>query len=466
LKDYVIHSFLKLSLIFLIGLAIAVMVTKTASYFIVLTAVMLVLGLCLVRNLQVGLLMYFFIAALAFGESPAVQSPHSEYKAGLMPSEVFLAFLGMLWLGRALFTERPKLIQSELNIPLLSLVGVSFLSLITANVFVGTRELLFHQMLITQVAEVGLLCFSVLAYLLAANVFRDERYIRLIPVPIVLLALYFCGHQIFGLNLPVPIPWGNFILAAAIGIVYAIILFGEVGRLKVFGLSILLGILMYAAYIDLSWVSGWVAVSGVILVVSFLRSKWLAIVLLAIGIFAMFVWPGVYDIVHEESGEKGDFDRFTIWLDAFRMFTSVNPFLGIGPGNYHHYVYYYNTIWFSGKTYTTAHSNYVQVASELGLIGLGVFLWVILVGIRMGIRIWRTSTPEMKWLGATATGVLASMAVTSIFGDYLFPSRGNNGIVNFGTTVYTWLLMGTAVASTNLRLQEKEKDDLEGRCDR
>lgn len=446
----VIRRMAGFALVLVGGLLIAAFVMNADVYYVLAASAAVALGLILVHNLQRGLAAYFFFAALAFGMSPAVHSPHSGYESGVMPSQVFLAFLTILWLGKAVFNRELRIVKSDLNLPLLALVAVSFVSLVANNVFRSTRELLFHQMLITQVAEVGLLCLSVCAYFLAANNLHEEWWLRLIQVPIVLLALYFSVHRIFDIELPVPVYWGSFLLAAGIGIVYAHLLFSRLNRCRVILLATLLAVLLYAAYNNLSWVSGWIAVSGVIMVVSFLKSRWLAAVLFVIALLAIFVWPGIYQTVHDESEGGGDFDRFVIWQDAFRMFMSVNPVMGVGPGNYHPYVYYHNTIWFGGRTYTTAHSNYVQMASELGLVGLIVFLWVVIAGVRTGFRAWRVCPAEFRWLVAAATALLSSMAVTSVFGDYLFPSRGNNGIVSFGTTVYTWLLIGAAVACTNL----------------
>ena len=433
------------------GLLVARFVLTCPIYYVAAGSLALLLGLLLVRNLQFGVLGYFFVAALAFGESPAIQSPHSGYRAGLMPSQVFLAFLALLWLGRAAFADGFRLVKSELNLPLAALAVVSLASLVTSNVLHGTRELLFHQMLITQVAEVGLLGFSICAFFLAANTLREQKWIGRLFAPVVLLGLYFAAHRIFGFDFPIPMIWGSFLLAAAIAFVYARLLFQKLGRARAVGLALLLLIMLYAAYRNLSWVSGWVAVTGAILTVSYCRSRPLAALLVVLTLTALFVYPGIYHSVQEESEIGGDFDRFIIWGDAFRMFTAVNPVLGVGPGNYHAYVYYHSTLWFGGQTYTTAHSNYVQMAAELGLVGLAVLLWIVVSAIRAGSRAGRSAPTEMRWLPVAATSIFAAMAVASLFGDYLFPSRGNNGIVTFGTTVYTWLIMGTAVAAGNLQ---------------
>jgi O-antigen ligase len=436
--------------VMLSGWVIATFVMTFPFYFIVAAIMALVLAMLLARNLQFGLFGYMFIAALAFGESPGVQSPNSGYRAGLMPSEVLIAFLSMLWLGRAVFSRNVRLARSELNLPLIVLGVCSILSFAASNILRGTREQMFHQLPITQVAEVGLLWLSIIAFFLSANIWNDRKWLQALIVPVVVLGLYHAAHEIAQFPFPIPMVWGAFLLASAIAFVYSRLLFANPDRTQKILLTVLLIIMLVAMTRSLAWLSGVIAVGVAIMIVTAYRSRAAAVGLLLLGLFVLFVWPGMYYSIHEESAQGGDFDRFTIWRDAFGMFMSVSPAFGVGPGNYHPFVYYHNTIWFGRQTYTTAHSNYVQMASELGLIGLAAFLWVIISGIRTGHRAVRGSPPELKWLAVSAMAVFASMAVASVFGDYLFPSRGNNGIVNFGTTVYVWLIMGAAVAAMNL----------------
>lgn len=438
------------------GILIAKFVAIVPGYYLVAGSIAITLGMVLVRNLQFALIGYMFIAALAFGESPAVQSPNSGYSAGLMPSEVLLGFFVLLWMGRAVFADGLRPVKSQLNRPLIVLALVSVVSLAFSNTLVGTIKLPFHQLAITQFAEVGLLFLSICAFFFAANILKDRKWIGRIFAPVVLLGSYFSAHRLIGFDFPIPMLWGNLLLAMAIALLYSRLLFDTLTRPQKIWFSMLLAVMLYAAFNSMAWLSGWVAVTGVVLIVSWLRSKPLAIAVLAIMLFGLFVYPGIYRSIHEESELGGDFDRFVIWVDASRMFLNVNPVLGVGPGNYQPYVLLHNTIWFGSQTYTTAHSNYVQVAAELGLVGLAVFMWVIVGGIMTGLKAIRGSPPELKWLGIAATAIFASMAVTSVFGDYMFPSRGNNGIVNFGTTVYLWLIMGAAAAAANLPKSTEE----------
>ncbi|MHB0999875.1 MAG: O-antigen ligase family protein [Armatimonadota bacterium] len=437
-------------IVIMLGYAISQFVISAPVYFILALSLAIIFTILLVRNLQFGLLAFMFISIIAIGESPGIHSPNSGYKAGLMPSQILLGFMALLWIGRSVLTDRLSLKKTALNLPFGMLASVAFISLIVNNVLSATKEQLFHQLLITQVAEVGLLYFSILAYFMTANIFNDRKWIRLIPVPMVLLSSIYVLHRSTGILLPVAMPWLSLMMAGAISMLYSRLLFWELTPWKKFGLGFILAAILVTSCKDIGWISGFIAAMTAVIVVSFYKSKIVTILIILALMFAMFVYPGVYSDIRAESEAGGDFDRFVIWADAFNMFMAVDPVFGIGPGNYHPYVYYHNTIWFGGQTYTTAHSNYIGIASELGLAGLGVLLWVVIAGIITGNRAVRSAPPDMKWFAIAATAYFIGIATASIFGDYMFPSRGNNGIVNFGATVYVWLVLGAAAAAGKL----------------
>lgn len=437
------------AMVMLFGWLLGHFVVHFSIWYVITAALAVVLSLLLARRLQYGVLAYFFVALFAFGQSPAVQSPNSHYRAGLMPSQVLLIFFTVLWLGRMILGRGGKLEKNPLNPALAALSVVSIISFVSSNLLRGTRELLFHQLMITQVAEIGLLLCTVFAFLIAANTLKSTRVIKATSIPIILIALYCAPRAIVRFDQPIPVVWSNFMMTAAIALLYARILFDDLTMRRKIGLIAILGILVFSAFYNLSWISGWVATSTAIMVISLYRSKRLAAVLLAVGLIAMFIFPGLYFHIQSESAMGGDYDRFTIWHDAYLMFSKVNPVLGVGPGNYHPYVFYHSSIWMgNGSTYTTAHSNYMQMAAEMGFLGLAVFLYVIVAGLWTGCRAVRRAPPEMKWIALAGLAMFAGIAVASVFGDYLFPSRGNNGLISFGTTVYTWLMLGTAVAAS------------------
>lgn len=432
------------------GFLISQVIVNLPMYFVFAGCIAVILSLILVKNLQFGLLMFMFISVFAIGESPGISSPNSDYKAGLMPSQMILAFLALLWVGKIVFTGKFKLAKTGLNLPMGMLALTSILSLAFNNVLKGSRDLLFHQMIITQVAEVGLLFLSIMAFFLAANIFKDNKWIRLIPVPMIILSSIYVFFRLTGMQLPVAMPWLSLVISGAIAMMLSMIFFREMSKTSKVFLSLLLIAFLAVTWMDIGWISGFVAATVALTVVSWYRSKALTVGIISILLIMLFVYPGIYANIQNESAAGGDFDRFIIWADAFKMFISVDPVFGIGPGNYHPYVYYHSSIWFGGNTYTTAHSNYIGIASELGLAGLAVLLWVVISALVSGNRSVRSASPDMKWFNIGAVAYFAGIAVASILGDYMFPSRGNNGIVNFGTTVYVWLVTGAALASAGL----------------
>lgn len=449
------QALLAVVLVAVSGFVISQFVLTVPIYFVLAACISAILALILVRNLQFALLAFMFISVFAIGESPGIRSPNSGYKAGLMPSQLILMFIAMLWFGKSILTDKLRLVKTGLNIPMGVLALVAVLSLIFNNVLQESRELLFHQLIITQVAEVGLLFFSIIAFLMAANIFKDTRWVRLVPVPMIILSSIYVFHRYTGVLLPVDMPWISLVVSGAIAMMLSMLFFKEMPKASKVWLGLLLAAFLVVSCMDIGWISGFVAATVAVTVVSWYRSKALAVMVILILMFAFFVYPGIYADIHIESAEGGDFDRFTIWADAFNMFMSVNPIFGIGPGNYHPYVYYHSTIWFGGNTYTTAHSNYIGIASELGLAGLAALLWVVIAALVFGNRAVKTVSPDMKWFCVAATAYFAGIAVASVFGDYMFPSRGNNGIINFGTTVYVWLVMGAALAVAGFKRSDE-----------
>jgi hypothetical protein len=63
---------------------------------------------------------------------------------------------------------------------------------------------------------------------------------------------------------------------------------------------------------------------------------------------------------------------------------------------------------------------------------------------------------RVKWFSVGATAVFGSVVVTSLVGDYIFPSRVNGAVWSFGTSAYPWLLLGATVALARLNQEQTE----------
>ena len=107
--------------------------------------------------------------------------------------------------------------------------------------------------------------------------------------------------------------------------------------------------------------------------------------------------PGVYDIITERVSSAVDVSyasnraRLLRWGQAFVMFLE-SPILGKGYGAFA--MLYEEDVALVGS-YTAqyqlgAHSEYLQVMAELGIVGLGVWVWLNLVFLRYGFRALKT----------------------------------------------------------------------------
>ena len=186
------------------------------------------------------------------------------------------------------------------------------------------------------------------------------------------------------------------------------------------------------------------------------RSRWLLIVLILLLAWATIPitsWERIVDDIKSiwlDPMAKHS-PRILNWLAALRMFLD-HPLLGVGYANYGPYfTFQYQFLMpedYIFKVYgspRSAHSAYLSVLADLGIIGLSIFIWLLVVASR-----------NIKWAIARATEVgrkrerqlLISVAVSWIC--YL--------LFNFLFTVHTDKLFWVLIAVTEVarRLMETE----------
>jgi O-antigen ligase len=126
------------------------------------------------------------------------------------------------------------------------------------------------------------------------------------------------------------------------------------------------------------------------------------------------------------SPDPYNYARLIMWKSAVRIFQSY-PF-GVGLGGYKYY-------WFAtqspvegafmkyGKYATTAHNEFLEVLTGLGVVGLVLFLLVLLVPVFLTVRNFRGIEEERKWAAAGAAGGLLVSGIHAMF-DFNFHEIG------------------------------------------
>ncbi|MCG9129532.1 O-antigen ligase family protein [Candidatus Poribacteria bacterium] len=170
---------------------------------------------------------------------------------------------------------------------------------------------------------------------------------------------------------------------------------GEYDRVLWSGMIICFGVGLIMCFSRGVWLSVFVAIGFMLLQLGkgVTHRKVLFIGIACLVILVTFSFPGVYNSVIERISTTVDINyasnkaRLLRWGQAINMFIQ-NPILGKGYGAFA--MLYEEDIALVG-TYTAqyqlgAHSEYLQVMAELGIIGLGVWIWLNLSFLIFGFK--------------------------------------------------------------------------------
>lgn len=153
------------------------------------------------------------------------------------------------------------------------------------------------------------------------------------------------------------------------------------------------------------------------------------------------VWDGVRGRHVEDSAIRGRISEVRSAL----MMLGDHPLIGVGSGNYEtHYPSYARVLALDGRReQRAAHSLYLEVAAENGLIGLAVFgglLGAALAGLQRTRRAFAVRGEAELWQLTTAFGIaFAGFLIGSVFLHLAYPR-------------FLWLLVGLAFALHGLTL--------------
>lgn len=210
--------------------------------------------------------------------------------------------------------------------------------------------------------------------------------------------------------------------------------FAEQGKKRWFW--IFLGLLMLGTLIFTYSRGAWLAFAGAIGLISVFLSRKLLISLLIVAVLtAAFVPPvtsRITNLFSDEYLEKSSKDgRIGRWLGAYDVMR-VQPFYGAGLGHYGGAVgeRNFNTIY--------VDSYYFKTLAEMGIVGLGAFLWLMASIIKNGYRIWKEQRRRRMFYmyAGLLTGILAIVLHNAVENIFEVPFMNT----------YFWLVVGLAMS--------------------
>lgn len=102
----------------------------------------------------------------------------------------------------------------------------------------------------------------------------------------------------------------------------------------------------------------------------------LSILVAAVGLLAFFGWDPLLERFARTFNDDGQLitQRTTYWLDSINLFRSA-PFSGSGAGTFIDTYPTWQTAITNGKVVDHAHNDYIEMLTDLGLIGVSLVVW-------------------------------------------------------------------------------------------
>ena len=389
-------------------------------------------------SLEVCLLAIVFLVPLAI-----YKGTYNQVLIKLSLTQVLLLLSFILCIGR----YRLKLIRTPLSLPILLFLSLALLSLIASKYKWAAADEVYR--LITYL----LICF------VTVNTVRDKKILNRVVFAWLLstglACLYGLWQHFFGGMSPIRSTFGNANFFAA----YLVLVFPVVVAMLVCALPqkpkfILLTLLLVMIVVSLLLASSrgaWFGVAAGLALMAglfFLPKKKLIIaftvfLLIVLALAApliprLFLGCGWKDLLEEEM-ETGTLGlRLLIWRGTLKMI-AAHPFFGSGIGSFRAaYPDYRVPEYFKNPhavdSTAHAHNEFLELGGEMGILGLGAFLWILVVCLRQAVALVRVA--EDKHRRTLVIGLIsgvAGMLATNLVGVNLhFPS----------SAIFFWLTLG------------------------
>jgi hypothetical protein len=409
--------------------------------------VMVLIGL--LRWMEVGLILLIPISfLLPWGVGTGTQSQ-------INLTIMWLIILLVVWLLRMLVNERRVILKkSRVNLPGMLFIVVTLLAFVAGNiqwlVFSTTRASMFSQIggILMLILPIGLM-------LMVANVFMEEKWLRWM----VWLFLGFGMVYLVALWVPGAGRFADLFNQKAVSAIFYIWCTALSGGLWLFndelrgrkrwGLGCGFALIVITAFVSMREnASVWMPVLVVIAVLVWLKSWRLGLIMTLIaGILGVWQYDALYERVFRVE-EYSAITRAATWPIMWELVKS-SPIFGLGPSNYYFYTPLFSLMGYYVQF--NSHNNYWDLAAQIGLVGLGVFIWLAGAIAWTGIKLRRVV--RIGFQRGYVNGALAGLAGTlaaGLLADWFMPFVYNIGFDGFRGAIIAWLFLGGMLAIEHL----------------
>jgi hypothetical protein len=408
-----------------------------------------ILGFLLIA-LAVGVLgalflMYYFESAVLLIIFTALVAPMDipTGTATQIPlSMLFVLVLCGIWVFSMYTRHSFRLVPSGLNAPLLALAACFCFSTVWGAIWRDPIVVAAGRFVFVQGASLLSFLASVGAALLIGNFVHSERWLR-----VMMGSMMFCGilvmlSLIFDVNQDLLNVRGLGLMWVA-AVSYSMLItipkqswYWQILELAVIGLWF-----WWQVIINPLWLSGWLPVVLALAMVTWLRSKRLALVMVCVGLVVLFFARGWLIEIFTGDIAGGSDERPIIWRQNWTIIRAHWLF-GTGVAGYAPY----NMTYFPAFAWSN-HNNYMDLAAQFGFTGMLIWIWLAIAGVFEGWRASRRAPPGfLRALALAATGGWIGALGSMMLGDWVLPFAYNIGVGGFKHTVFTWIFLGIIIS--------------------
>jgi O-antigen ligase len=389
----------------------------------------------------------------------------------VLTAPVFLIpMVTLAWLLFTVWQGSPRLPMSRTTLPIVLFVASGLLSLVAGTVYWNPLVFRPDDLILVQLAQWSVFALSAVIFLVAGDLGRELRWLKLatwiflILAGLAVLDLYriwpsgLLGWTRLGQATGTSMFW-TWLAALATGQVVFNRRLSAPAQLALVALLIASGYLVWFRMGE--WTSApvpfTVAALTVVLLRIWQRNRVVAIVVgLILLCIAIFLFPVFFEISGGEREFENSWGGRLVLYRAVLELVKDHPILGLGPAAYRHYGYYRSISLLYGDAYyrrpwINSHNNYIDIYAQMGLVGLGVFLWFL---IELGLIGWRLSAHfDRGFAAGYVNGVLGGLMgtlVAMMLVDWFLPFVYNVGFAGFRTSALAWMFLGGLVAFEQL----------------
>lgn len=418
------------------------------------------------------------LAALALIQRPILGLPLLVAAALLFPLEIgtgsevrlngatlLLIVLLALWALMMAARRRVRVLPSRVNMPLLLFVAGGLVSLAVGRLLWDPAVPIKSSLWLVQMGQWAIFALSAGAFWLMGNQIASESWLRRMTATFLIIAGGVAIlRMIPGAGMLVGSVTTMAFIRAPLWVLLAALAGGQLlfnatltRPQRIFLAACVLATLVYSFRDQQEATSNWVAVGvvmGILVWFRWPRLRGMMVAGIIVLALAGLLGSALYNFAGgDDEWNRSGGSRMTLITRVVEV-SMRNPVTGLGPAAYRVYagmkpLLYGRAYWIAPAI--NSHNNYVDLFSQLGVVGLALFFWFAWEVTRLGMRLRRIH--QSGFLAGYVNGMLAAGAaalVLMLFADWILPFVYNIGFPGFQASVLVWLFLGGLVAIEHL----------------